>query len=159
VWVKPSVLNRSTVVRELNLWARVEGSGGSNRHLLVGDLMESQPNPSGSDFLMFQRAPEGGLTPPQPEIDWQFFQVPLQENVESLEPPIRLVAFFMSREAFTRLPPGSISLDDIMAIGPVNESGRERVTTLIEGFEGAAPWVVLPNEKSNICICWHIYTF
>lgn len=140
VWVKPSVLNRSTVVRELNLWARVEGSGGRTRHLLVGDLLGSQPNPVALDPLTFQRDPLEGPAPSQSRIDWTFYRAPLQDAAASLEQPIRLVAFFMSREAFTRLPPGSIFLDDITAIGP------GPTESVIEGFEGAAPWVALPNQ-------------
>ena len=144
VWVKPAVVNRSTLVYELNLWARVEGSKGRNRHLLVGDLFRSRPQPQDPNFLLFQRDPGEGPPPSQSDIDWQFYRVSLQDAMESLEPPIRLVAFFMSSEAFIRLPPGSISLDDITAIGPgANGAASE---TVIEGFEAAAPWVVLPNE-------------
>ena len=65
MWVKSSIVDSSTVVRELNLWARVEGSKGRNRHLLVGDLMGSRPNPSKSNFLMFQRDVVAGLVRPE----------------------------------------------------------------------------------------------
>ena len=41
VWTKPMGLTRTTAVRELNLWARVEGLEGRNRHLLVGALLET----------------------------------------------------------------------------------------------------------------------
>ncbi len=146
MWVRPEVQQLSTVARELNLWARVEGSEGRSRHLLVGDLMSSQSSPS-AGFGLFVAAPQANSPPPNDGAGWQFYQVSLQDAVESLEPPVRLVAFFMSREAFTRLPPGTISMDDITAIGPVvNETDSAPLLTLIEGFEGAAPWVVLPNE-------------
>lgn len=147
IWVKPSVQELSTVARELNLWARVEGSRGRNRHLLVGDLMNSQPSPPVAGFGLIEPGLEANPPSSDPKAGWRFYQVSLQDAVESLEPPMRLVAFFMSREAFTRLPPGMISMDDITAIGPVsNETDSAPLMTLIEGFEGVAPWVVLPNE-------------
>ncbi|PKB80080.1 MAG: hypothetical protein BZY88_09985 [SAR202 cluster bacterium Io17-Chloro-G9] len=147
VWVKPAALERSTVARELNLWARVEDSEGRSRHVLVGDLMASQPAPQAAGFGLFQPASQA-----QAELDWQYHQVSLQDAVESMEPPIRLVAFFISQDAFTRLPPGTIFMDDITSIGPrdgdtVGDTVNDAVgDTVIEGFEGAVPWVVLPNE-------------
>ncbi len=149
IWVNPSVINPSTVVRELNLWARVEGSNGRSRHLLVGDILGSQPAPIDPNFAFFPNTREAIPSASQPKINWQFYQVPLRDSVESLEPPIRLVALFMSRAAFTRLPPGAIFFDDITAIGPVsNETDFEPLITVIEDFEGAPPWVVLPNERT-----------
>jgi len=147
MWVQPTALERGSVIRELNLWARVEGSGGRTRHLLVGDLMASQPAPLAAGFGSFEQALQGNAPSSKPKASWRFYQVPLADALESLKQPIRLVAFFMSREAFTRLPPGTISIDEITAIGPVsNETDSLPMLTLIEGFEDAAPWAVLPNE-------------
>ena len=139
VWTKPVGLTRTTAVRELNLWARVEGLEGRNRHLLVGDLLETLPHPS-AFARPFEPASAGGASADKPAADWSFHRVPLGDATESLVPPFRLVAFFVSRQSFTRLPAATIALDDITAIGP----GSAEI--VIEGFEETVPWVVLPNE-------------
>ncbi|PKB80452.1 MAG: hypothetical protein BZY88_08670 [SAR202 cluster bacterium Io17-Chloro-G9] len=144
VWVESTGLTATTVARELNLWARVEGSGGRNRHVLVGDLLAARPGVSAPDTRLFEPAPAAGSDDSQPVADWRYHKVSLEDAVEALDPPLRLVAFFMSRQAFTRLPASTILVDDITAVGPAaNGLGGE---ILIEGFEGAPLWVEMPNR-------------
>ena len=157
LWVSLDGLDQTAIQPPMNLWVRVEGTGGRSHHLLLGDLLSPGSNPGGPDFAQMgseagaQAAPVGleQVSPGGSKPHWEYFEAPLETAVGPLKPPIRMTALFMSRPMFSRTPPGSIFLDDITVVSePVAGTGVVPgvvPAVLIEGFENLGGWATLPH--------------
>ncbi len=106
------------------LWARVGDERGFYRNLELGTLA-SQTGPVD-----------------ETATGWKYLESPLPESSSDGDVhQWRLVSVHLSGEAFSRTPPGGLSLDDITALGPSLLAGGE----VVEGFEDVGPWTALPQ--------------
>jgi ABC-type lipoprotein release transport system permease subunit len=121
LWVRAEVTGDGPALHSSNLWMRVVDSRGFYRNVDLGTLP------------LEGAGPDGG---------WKFLDssLPLDSNV--LEPPFSIVSIFISGRTFSRMPPGTISLDDITATGgSIPAPGR-----VIEEFEEPGLWVSLVHD-------------
>ncbi len=103
------------------LWVRVGNNRGFYRNLELGTLA-----------AQFKETEE-----------WQYLEaeVPQSTPASGEETRWRIVSVHLSGEAFSRTPPGGLSLDDITAYGPsLPPEGM-----IVEGFEDIGPWTALPQ--------------
>ena len=137
VWADFSgILSQGLSLRSVRLWARVADADGRYHSLLLGD--PSQPHPD-------QAHPD--QENPQAQ-GWTYLESPLPGDHRSPgQPPFSLVSVFITAGSVTRIPPGSIGLDDITVRGPTTPPEG----IVVEGYEepgpAAAIWVPLPNAQ------------
>jgi hypothetical protein len=124
IWVNTENVDTGILQPSLNLSMRIADSEGRYRSLFLGEL------PKGD-------AGSGG---------WGYIEVPLPGEQALLEPPFSLVAIFISADSLSRMPPGSIGLDDLTAKGGPSIPPEGIV---IEGFEEPGRWVALPHDKAE----------
>ena len=103
------------------LWARIANEQGFYRNLELGTLTSQVNGPDG----------------------WQYLEAPMPERrvIDAEDTRWRLVSIHISGEAFSRTPPGGLSLDDVTALGASLSAGGE----VVEGFEDVGPWAALPQ--------------
>ena len=103
------------------LWLRIGSARGFYRNLEMGTL-----------------APQAG-----PGDGWRLLTAPLPERSATAAPDDqwRVVAVYISGDAFSRTPPGGLSFDDITAYG----AGLPAAGEVVEGFEEVGPWAALPQ--------------
>ena len=125
VWVNTENLNSGVSGLSLNLYGRLLDSSGSYHNVLVG-VLESKTN----------SGPKNG--------GW----IHLEFDITHLDhkPPgtLSLVSFFLSGSGFSRMPPGSLSFDDITAID--TDLNKQQV---IEDFERMNLWTAYAHEKNS----------
>ena len=71
---------------------------------------------------------------------WTYLETPVPDSPR-LQPPYNLVGIFISGLPLSGIGSGSIALDDVTAV----VEGKPQV---VEGFESAGPWTMLPNQGS-----------
>lgn len=133
IWVESSNVIRDNLNPGLTLWARVYDAGGRFHNLQFGDILATLS----SRIVDSGQTTEGDLYNP-----WVYFEAELPEKKFRPEEPFRLVSIYFSRKSFVQIPPGRISLDDIIyktPSGPV-------LGVLIEGFEEPGRWVPMVNQ-------------
>ena len=103
VWVDFSqLLSQGLSHRTVRLWIRVADADGRHHSLLLGDPSQPHPDQRGSQAR-----------------GWSYLEGPLPENQRSSgRPPFSLVSMFITAGSITRIPPGSIGLDDVTVRGP-----------------------------------------
>jgi hypothetical protein len=98
-----------------------------------------------------------GTLPPAAGAGWVYLEAPLPslpdppaapgggQSVPELQLQLQLqwglVSIFLTGSSFARMPPGSVSLDDVTVKGPTLPSAGE----IIEGFEAPGGWVPLAH--------------
>ena len=125
IWVNGDNLDLGVLGRSLNLWIRLQDARGQYHNLQLGQL---QSNSSATGF------PSG----------WNYFEATLPTEQVLMDPPLSVVSIFISGGAFSRMPPGSLSLDDLTVKDGAQASTDGQV---IEGFEEPGRWVALAHEK------------
>ena len=131
VWVDFSwLLSQGFSRRTVSLWARVADADGRHHSLLLDD--PPQPHPDQRDSQA-----QG----------WTYLEAPLPGDQRSPgQPPFSLVSMFITAGSISRIPSGSIGLDDVTVRGPTTPSQG----IVVEGHEDPGPaasiWVTLPNE-------------
>ena len=127
VWVDATALNEMDRRFSLNLWARLVTATGSYRTIPMGNILDRGPT-----FPSDAKAADG---------QWKLFTGDLPAAAAPASRPFELVSLYFSTGA-TRISDGVLHLDDVTAFGP--SSGLDG--SIIEGFEGPAPWVPLANQ-------------
>ena len=141
VWVNLENLDFENARGSLNLWARVHDANGRFANVLVGDLLSAAPerptllSQAGSS-RQAERQFEGS------GVGWVYFESALPDAPPPLVPPLSLVSLYNTSSASARVPPGSLSFDDITVKGPSLPSQG----VVVEGFENPGPWAALPNS-------------
>jgi hypothetical protein len=124
VWVNTQNVDIGILQPSLNLSMRIADSGGRYRSLFLGEI------------------PEGGAD----SSDWSYLEIRLPNEQTLLEPPFSVVAIFISANSLSRMPPGSIALDDLTAKG---EPDLPPEGIVIEGFEEPGRWTALPHDQTE----------
>ena len=120
LWVNADELEGGTLTQPPNLWVRLRDSGGRYRTVQLGELSLERNRKRG----------------------WAFYEVGLPEDVY-LERPLSVVSVFVSAPSISRIPPGSIHLDDLTALPVAADDPRQGV---IEEFEDPGRWAPLPHK-------------
>ncbi|MSQ06559.1 MAG: ABC transporter permease [Dehalococcoidia bacterium] len=137
VWVNTAGVNLGPLNQPLNIWTRVTDAGGKHRDLLLGALP-----PAAGPVWVYQEAP----LPPLPDARPDPSSTPGAPGTPGGGPSLRepqwgLVAIFLTGSSFARMPPGSISLDDITVKGPTLPPAG----VVIEGHEAPGGWAPLAH--------------
>lgn len=148
VWLNLDGLDPDTPRYGLSLWARLAGAGGKYRDVSFGDLLDPPSRTAGGSALSSASAgstespdKSGSTSGRSSGQGWLYLEAPLDESVQSLEPPIGLVSIYFSKGITVRTPPGRVSLDDITVKGPSTPAAG----AIIEGYEEVGDWVALAN--------------
>ena len=123
IWVNAENLDPGFAGQFLKLYLRLQDAGGRYRDLALGDF-EPQ-SPASAD-------------------GWRFLEAQIPTERVLLQLPLNVVSVFVSGSASSRIPPGSISLDDITARGDADTDA-----TVIEGFEQPGRWELLTHDKEE----------
>lgn len=124
LWVNTEDMDTNVISPPVTLSLRLLGSRGSYRTVVLGEV------PASSDS----------------EKGWHYLQSPLPESELFLEPPLSVVGIFLTTSSFSRIPPGSLSFDDLTVLSATDAPGQGEV---IEGFEEPGRWVALPNDETE----------
>ncbi len=127
VWANTDRVNLGPLHQPLNLWARVADGKGQHRDVLLGAL----PISSAAGW--------GYLEAPLPNLPDSSFAPGGAPNAP--EPQWGLVSIFLTGSSFARMPPGSVSLDDVTVNGPALPAGG----MVIEGYEAPGGWAPLAH--------------
>ncbi|MFB3098254.1 MAG: ABC transporter permease, partial [Dehalococcoidia bacterium] len=125
IWVNTENLDAGLSGRSLTLYLRLRDAGGRYRDLSLGGFDAPSPTNETAD-------------------GWWFMEAQLPTERVLLQLPLSLVSVFVSGSRFSRMPPGSISLDDITTRG-VGDADAE----VIEGFEQPGRWILLPHDREE----------
>ncbi len=125
IWVNTENLDTGFSGRSLKLNVRLLDAGGRYRNLSLGEFEAQRAANETVDGWMFMEA-----------------QIPTERVL--LQLPLSLVSIFVSGSRFSRMPPGSISLDDVSTRG-VGDADA----TVIEGFEQPGRWTLLPHDREE----------
>jgi len=125
IWVNTENLDTGFSGRSLKLNLRLLDAGGRYRNLSLGEFEAQRAANETVDGWMFMEA-----------------QIPTERVL--LQLPLSLVSIFVSGSRFSRMPPGSISLDDVSTRG-VGDADA----TVIEGFEQPGRWTLLPHDREE----------
>ena len=71
-------------------------------------------------------------------FSWTYIEAPVPDS-SRLQPPFTLVGIFISGLTLSSIGSGSVAFDDVTAV----VEGKSKV---VEGFESAGPWTMLPNQ-------------
>ena len=121
LWVNVSNLKSGTVNHSLNLWARVQDTEGRLHNILLGDLLNVQPQP--------ENLANG----------WVYLEAGLPVDGSQQEDQFALVFIFITKLSVSAVQPGSISLDDLTVKGRAFPD----IGSVIEDFEEPGAWRVL----------------
>jgi MFS family permease len=124
IWVNTENVGTDILQPSLSLSMRIADSGGRYRSLFLGEI------------------PKGGTG----SGGWSYLEIQLPDEQVLLEPPFSIVAIFISADSLSRMPPGSIGLDDLTAKGSPNIPPEGIV---IEGFEEPGRWLALPHDQTE----------
>ena len=125
IWVNAKNLDAGFSGQSLNLQVRLQDAGGRYRNLIMGDF---DPKNAANE------TPEG----------WRFMEAQIPTERVPLQLPLSVVSIFLSGSGFSRMPPGSISLDDITTRGVGDAEAM-----VIEGFEQPGRWTLLSHDKDE----------
>ena len=120
VWVNADNMEAQGLAQAYKLWGRVEGADGHHRNLDMGELPIGRSRVSG----------------------WFFMEAEVPED-SVLTHPVTLQALMITGPTVSRMPPGSIDVDDVTALP--NLTARPRPERIIESFEGPQRWVAFPH--------------
>jgi ABC-type lipoprotein release transport system permease subunit len=124
LWVNAEDMDTNVLSPPLSLSLRMLDSRGNYRTLVLGEIPASDAMDQG----------------------WRYLQAPLPESQVFLQPPFSVVGIFLTTASFSRIPPGSLSFDDLTVAGGSNMSDQGEV---IEGFEEPGRWVALPHGETE----------
>ena len=128
VWVNTDGMASEPLPQRLNLWFRISDDAGFYHNLQLGQLAVPEPDSA--------TLPQG----------WNYMETPLRLTTsQPLRKPLSLVSIFVTGPNISRLPPGSISLDDVTAKGAFPDDG----TILVEPFDSPGTWEALPNGRTE----------
>ena len=133
LWVNVSNLPVGTAGQGLNLWARLLDSTGRYKNLLLGALLNQPPPGASSGDLPAQ--PGGSAD------GWVYLEATLPNLGRQPEVQFSVVSLVISKQTFSAIKPGSISLDDLTVKGP----SLPAMGTVIEDYGEPGPWLVLPT--------------
>ena len=137
IWVNDAGVVQKGGLETLNLWMRVADALGRFNNLFLGQIP-----PPGSKTNAGEDDAESSETPLVPA--WTYFETPLPGIDSSfVQPPFSLVSIFITGNPLSRMPPGSIDLDDITVKGPSFPADG----LVVEGYEDAGPWKLMPNVE------------
>ena len=120
LWVNATELQAGTLTQAPNLWVRFRDVGGRHRTAQLGELALDIGDAKG----------------------WVFFEAELPDPI-FMERPLSVVSVYVSAPAISRIPPGSIYLDDLTALPVAPGDPRNGV---IEEFEDPGRWVPYPHK-------------
>lgn len=138
IWIDPSGLDRNGFQTGVSLWARLYDGGGGYHNLLLGDVAPSIFNPSAGA----SSAASAPGAPVQPGSPWIYLEAPVPDTRALPEEKFQLVSIFFSQQAFNRMPPGKISMDDITVKSRSGPPGG----IVVEDYEEPGRWVAMVNE-------------
>ncbi len=121
LWVNADNMSAQGLAQPPRLWARVAGAGGRHRNLELGELP-----------ISLDRTP-----------GWFRLEAELPEEL-FVDRPLTLVSVTASGPTVSRMPPGSIDIDDVTALPAEASAAAEG--EVIESFEGPGRWVALPHS-------------
>ena len=122
IWINTENLDTGFSGQPLKLYVRLRDAGGRYRNLSMGDFDAKTAANETAD-------------------GWRFMEVQLQTERARLQLPLSVVSIFVSRSGFSRMPPGSISLDDI-----TTRKAGDADAKVIEGFEQPGRWTLLSHD-------------
>ena len=122
IWVNVDELDSGNLVQEIRFSARLLGSRGHYRTIPLGQIATGFNQPQG----------------------WSFLEAPLPESV-FVQPPLGVISIFITTASFSRMPPGSISLDDLTVKG----GSLAQEGLVVEGFEELGRWTPFPHEDAE----------
>ena len=125
IWVNTDNLDTGFFGQSLKLHVRLQDAGGRYRNLIMGDFEPQNAADETAD-------------------GWRFMEAQIPTERVLLQLPLSVVSIFISGSGFSRMPPGSISLDD-MATRGVGEADA----TVFEGFEQPGRWTLLSHDKEE----------
>ena len=125
VWVNTENLNSGVSGLSLNFYARLLDPSGFYHNVILG-VFESKSNAGSSN---------GG---------WIYMEADITDLPSSISDPLSLVSLFISGSGFSRMPPGSLSFDDITAMNKTLKQSQ-----VIEDFEQLNRWTVFAHEKNS----------
>ena len=128
IWVNTENLDTGFSGQSLKLFVRLLDAGGRYRTLRMGDFDAQSAAADTAD-------------------GWRFMEAQIPTERVLLQLPLSLVSIFVSGSGFSRMPPGSISLDDITTRGAGDADVP--VIEVIENFEQPGRWTVLSHDKED----------
>ena len=129
IWVNTGNLDAGFSGGSLKLYVRLQDAGGRYRNLTLGDINLRSAAQDTADGWVFMEA-----------------EIPVERVL--LQLPLSVVSIFVSGAGFSRMPPGSISLDDMTARGG-RDSDAPAIGKVIEGFEQPGRWTILAHDKEE----------
>jgi hypothetical protein len=125
LWVDAQRVDTGIQSPPLNLHLRLLGTGGGYRTLTLGDI------------TAIEVADQG----------WRYLQGPLPPGQGTFQPPYSVVGIFVTTASFARMPPGTISFDDLTVTRNVNTPPERGL--VIADFEQPGFWTALPMERGE----------
>ena len=125
VWVNTENLNSGVSGLSLNFYARILDPSGFYHNVKMG-VFESKTNAGSAN---------GG---------WIYMDADIADLHSHRSGPLSLVSLFISGSGFSRMPPGSLSFDDITAMNKTLKQSQ-----VIEDFEQLNRWTVFAHEKNS----------
>ena len=128
IWVNTDKLDIGLSGQALKLYVRLQDAGGRYRNLTMGDF----------DAQSIAESVDG----------WRFLEVQISTERVLLQLPLSVVSIYFSGTGFSRMPPGTIGLDDLTVRGAGDADGRV-IQNVIEGFEQPGRWTLLPHNRET----------
>lgn len=125
VWVNTEKLNSGVSGLSLNFYARILDPSGFYHNVKMG-VFESKTNAGSAN---------GG---------WIYMDADIADLHSHRSGLLSLVSLFISGSGFSRMPPGSLSFDDITAMNKTLKQSQ-----VIEDFEQLNRWTVFAHEKNS----------
>ena len=125
IWVNTENLDTGPSGQSLKLFLRLQDAGGRYRNLRLGNFDAQSAAKETAD-------------------GWRFMEAQIPTERVLLQLPLSVVSIFVSGSGFSRMPPGSISLDDMTARGAGDADAKA-----IEGFEQPGRWTLLSHDKEE----------
>ena len=125
VWVNTENLNSGVSGLSLNFYARILDPSGFYHNVKMG-VFQSKTNAGSAN---------GG---------WIYMDADIADLHSHRSGPLSLVSLFISGSGFSRMPPGSLSFDDITAMNKTLKQSQ-----VIEDFEQLNRWTVFAHEKNS----------
>jgi hypothetical protein len=124
IWVNTDQLDIGVLPQPVTLSLRLLSTGGQYQSLALGSLIPTAADAQG----------------------WRYFEAPLPPESVFLEYPLSVVSLFVTTSPFSRIPPGSISFDDLTVTNQGSDPDQGQV---IEDFEGLGRWMALPHDEEE----------
>ena len=127
IWVDTENLDIGFSGQSLQLQLRLRDAEGRYRNLTMGDFAAQSAANVTAD-------------------GWRFMEAQLPTELALRQLPLSVVSIFVSGTRSSRMPPGSISLDDLTTRGV---GDADATVTVIEDFEQPRRWTLLPHDKEE----------